>query len=336
MIPKLTLLLLSFSLILPAKNNSGFFKSPEEKANCVNQHGDCDEANNNFANFEKVTKKYESSEGKNHDNYKIPEVMRPVIDIWDGGTGSGSGSGGTALPNYYGFSRRDFLDNAKTYQPDNRLGTCGYVSLIQLMSFYDTFYNDNIIPDNYDRSNEKATSLSSAVANSPGVEPTKWADYPCDGGDLYIASKYREFCFDRMQFDFQSYLTILNNQNRGTDNDSEFKYSIGAWSYKAIFDKMYGDDEVIVSEYDDDYSQSELKQIIKDFISGGDPVVVHIRDESDPNKDNWRYHSVVAYECSGNTIYANFGWGSGSTHRDLFDTSSSKYKYKETFIIFKN
>ena len=321
MIPKLTLLLLSFSLILPAKNIGGFFKSSEEKANYTHQNENNDKARIDFANFEKINEKYGASDDEADDNQIDPEVMVHFDPVLDGG------GGGTSIPNYYGFNRKQFLEKSAKYVPDNRLGTCGYISLIQLLSFYDTFYNDNIIPDQFDRSYQSATTLSGAVSYSPGVEALSSSEYPAS----YSPSAYRDFCFDRFSYCFHSYLTLLHNQDKGTDNNTDFTYSIGAWDYQGMLDKIYGGDKVIVSKYSSTgRSQSQFKQLIKDFIDGGDPVVVHIKDESSSNQDNWRYHSVVAYDYSGDTIYANFGWGSGSTKRSLFDSS---YGYKEIYYV---
>ena len=41
--------------------------------------------------------------------------------------------------------RVTYFYNLCTYSPKNSHGSCGYVSLIQYLSYYDCFYNDSII-----------------------------------------------------------------------------------------------------------------------------------------------------------------------------------------------
>ena len=50
-----------------------------------------------------------------------------------------------------------------TNTPYNRFGSCGYVALSCLLSFYDTYWNDNIIPEQYDQN-------SANINISPGVK----------------------------------------------------------------------------------------------------------------------------------------------------------------------
>lgn len=253
-----------------------------------------------------------------NNNQQTPIINNPLnrmVIVNDGG-----GGGGSSIPNYYGFNRKQFLENSYKYEPWNRIGTCGYISLMQLLSFYDTFYNDNIIPDQYDRSNQSATTLSDAVKYSPGVEPISSSEYPCDGGDNYNAEFYRNFCYDRQSFCFQSYLNILDNQARGIDDNTNFDHSNQFKHYQKILDRLYGEGKAIVNVFDSS-DQNVLKQKIKAFIDGGDPVLVSIVDNRDPDEKKWSYHAVVAYDYSGDTIYANFGRSAkNKTHVDLLNS----------------
>lgn len=42
-----------------------------------------------------------------------------------------------------------YFRNLSKYQPNNLFGTCTFVSLAQILSYMDTFYNDDIIPERY-------------------------------------------------------------------------------------------------------------------------------------------------------------------------------------------
>lgn len=49
------------------------------------------------------------------------------------------------------FNMSDYFRNLYDYSPLNRAGgSCGFVSLINLLTFYDTFFNDDVIPEQYD------------------------------------------------------------------------------------------------------------------------------------------------------------------------------------------
>ena len=45
----------------------------------------------------------------------------------------------------------NYFSNLNTFSPSNKGGSCGFVSLAQVLSYYDTFYNDSIIPEQYDK-----------------------------------------------------------------------------------------------------------------------------------------------------------------------------------------
>lgn len=62
-----------------------------------------------------------------------------------------------------------YFSNLYKYSPMNSYGSCGYVSLIQYLSYYDTFYNDSIIPENYERSQGNVATFEEAFSISPGV-----------------------------------------------------------------------------------------------------------------------------------------------------------------------
>ena len=46
------------------------------------------------------------------------------------------------------FNMTTYFKNLSTYFPKNSYGSCGYVTFIQCLSYYDTFLNDLIIPEN--------------------------------------------------------------------------------------------------------------------------------------------------------------------------------------------
>lgn len=217
------------------------------------------------------------------------------------------------------FNMVTYFENLDTYFPENSVGSCGFVSLIQAMSYYDTFYSDNVIPEVYDRHNTSATTLNEAESSSPGVLHESFYDYNY--------SNYHDFCHATQSNNFQSLLTVLHNINLSTDNQTDFHYSIGAWDYDNVFDSFYGESSgIYVTEYYD-LTQSLYEQAIKSIIDSGNPAIVHI-SKNDPSTNDVIAHSVVAYDYDDDHIYANFGYGVGSTHIPLIGGS---YEYSEIY-----
>ena len=237
----------------------------------------------------------------------------------------------------------NYFSNLLEYSPSNKAGSCGTVSFVQVLSYFDTFYNDSIIPEQYD----KHYSLSSTNINehSPGTLRNSLVTPFAGGMSLrsFAIATYSE-CFDsKIMIDFNN----LNN----TNNDEHFNSSIGVFGKKQMIDTFFSqynlttgiDDDEIGNyyytygelleslsnneDYDslmsliDYYSDAYILDVI-DVIDSGYPVVLSINrglgDNTDPETD-YRYelasrHSVVAYDYETIDdeifLYCNFGWNS--------------------------
>lgn len=65
---------------------------------------------------------------------------------------------------------KDYFSNLTTNYPTNNVGNCGYVAAAMLLSYYDTYWNPNFIPDQYNNSNlTELDSLDDKTFDSPGV-----------------------------------------------------------------------------------------------------------------------------------------------------------------------
>ena len=81
---------------------------------------------------------------------------------------------------------------------DNSKGSCGFVATGMLLSFWDTYWDDNIVPEEYDATTALNEGFIDLYANSPGViqEPDCIADASTEVYDQYIhdyADKYFHF-----------------------------------------------------------------------------------------------------------------------------------------------
>lgn len=208
----------------------------------------------------------------------------------------------------------EYFYNLYEYSPKNSQGSCGYVSLIQYLSYYDSFYNDSIIPEEYERNKGDSSSLQLARTISPGVERQ---NYPGSPEELYT------FINNHKDTDYQMKLMSIVNESMGHSSEN-YSWSIGMWNYYRIFNtipafenttfnfkqvKDFGADakptDSNVMLYFDNFVKSELDK--------GNPVILHIAKYNDQTKTNDNYHSVVAYYYDNQGIHANFGWGNDST-----------------------
>ena len=210
-------------------------------------------------------------------------------------------------PNFYAFtdfSMENYFHHLSDYSPRNLEGSCAYVSLIQVMSYYDTFLNDTIIPNAYDKYSNNITTLSQAMNVAPGVirEDMSYSLY----GSVY------NFCHATSSYNFQSKLMTLYNDYVGTDNPNDFNTHFNGCYYQNLLNYYYQDDNYATVTVFQCYSNSDYETTIKSYIDSSTPVILHIRDS------NYNAHSVVAYDYDSNHIYANYGWYSSDTHCDIY------------------
>ena len=48
------------------------------------------------------------------------------------------------------FTMRNYFNNLHANQSRNHFGTCGYVAIASILTYADTFINDNIVPEQYE------------------------------------------------------------------------------------------------------------------------------------------------------------------------------------------
>lgn len=222
------------------------------------------------------------------------------------------------------YNMVDYFKNLYEYSPNNNLGSCGYVSLIQLLSYYDTFINDNVIPSSYEQKNTSSLMFEKSIKSSPGVMRNQY--YTSE----FIS--YEEFCNYYSDSDLQSSFTLIQNEILKNDPNSEyneFNHSIGLWNYQNMLSKFYQNNNFLNVETLSNVTNKEYINNIKRYIDNGQPVVVHILKE-DANGNQSGHHSVVAYDYDENYIYANFGWGISSTHMPLL---GGDYNYNVIYYI---
>ena len=82
------------------------------------------------------------------------------------------------IKEYYDY-KSSYFDNLTYNFGMNYKGSCGYIAIAMLLSYYDTFLSDDIIPENYDVISNGNQNDMIERRNSPGTRK----DIICDAND---------------------------------------------------------------------------------------------------------------------------------------------------------
>ena len=221
-----------------------------------------------------------------------------------------------------------YFDNLTHNFGVNYRSTCGYISIGMLLSYYDTFLNDNIIPESYDVASIGTTSNIISRRNSPGVvrdiieAPD---DYDYDN-DTYVfnldAYEYYDEIFALSQTSFHAHL-VVRGKKLGYYNFSD-NYNPGIITFlelKSILNDHFSTtlssfnfDYEIISINDNMYYNSTIHSNVRKFtidqIKAGNPVLLTIYKNQNIG------HAVIAYDYDESTdaIYCHMGYGADMTH----------------------
>ena len=193
----------------------------------------------------------------------------------------------------------------------NTHGTCSFVALSMLLSFYDSYWNDNYIAENFEEVSfyEAPTHLPNSMCNpsfdteSPGVISEAFENV----ADL-TQSEYVSFISNTSGTYFQSYLINLA-YSMFDDYCFETNNSYGLTlyeqtqllSYYLIYCRNITSLEAVICSYSDILT---IKEEIIDDIVDGVPLVLNVYSPK------FGYHSVIAYDYDDldDEIYVHAGW----------------------------
>ena len=245
--------------------------------------------------------------GPNLKNLKCSEECSKTIRIESKSMSSTAGSDDDCD---YTHSLRNQMYNyfyhMYDYSPSNYYGTCGYVSLIQVLSYYDNFYDDRIIENTYNnfKKNQSSYLLDSELI-SPGVAK---GDYKNQYGSL--AGTVTATCSFDYQYELiRRYKEYLASKDSNKNTIITYSNSLGAYQALELVNNCLNYKPKNYSFYQyKDLQQNEYLIKIKSSIDKGFPVIVNIGKISNENNNINDGHAVVAYDYLNNNIYANFGW----------------------------
>lgn len=256
-----------------------------------------------------------SSDGST-ETYVLPTVN---LDLSDN-----ENSGETRV---FSFSKDTYFAHLSSYLAMNQntnpsdashSGTCSYVALIGLLSYYDAFMNDNVIPEQYDHGLTGATTYDAMVVQSPGVLRQS-----------YSAAGFADFASyvnATLETDLESKL-IKNAQNLLIDHS----YSIPVSSVQTLLNTFYGGSSplavsILFDELNRPSTELGAMSLIRDSIAAGNPVVFGAVQSGESTSG----HACIAFKNgeTSNTVLRNLcDEGANQGTYELLSGEHSSFAY---------
>lgn len=210
------------------------------------------------------------------------------------------------------------LDNNFSYNPNN---SCTFVSTTMLLSYYDTFLNDDIIPEKYDVASE-------SLLESPGV---LYESITSTDDDIYsqelIAMK--EYSLQGLLFDISNKLGFGYSSITNSNREAVLRYYFS--NYTPL---QYGIDYTFSYTILND-SLNDLA-IMKNEIDNSRPVIINydFQEVDDTGKGLQRLgHSAIAYSYNESAIYCHIGDKEFANYQYNNVLSNDFFILKEVFSI---
>ena len=237
----------------------------------------------------------------------------------------------------YSNFKDSYFDNLTNNFGMNCKGSCGYVAIGMLLSYYDTYLNGNIVSENYDVNSVGFETDMVERHNSPGSMKETSLNPSLEGSGMtlseYWDSVSNQDYYDRlMQLNDKSLHAKLAEIGHGIDvqegNGEDYSLATGFDSRKKVLIKYLSS----ISGYREgiDYTLAEkqttsstVRQWVINEIKNGYPVMLSIA-----SKDGKNNHVVIAYhyDDSSDKIYCHMGWNASTTHSIVTDYGYQTYK----------
>lgn len=235
---------------------------------------------------------------------------------------------------YSSFIQEYFMQ--LTAHGHNYHGSCGFVALGMWLTFFDTYWNDNVVATNYDHMgkyvcyNNKTVTFNSPGLNDPYLGKDNSLTNPKNIND-YINYMIN----DQSSTNLYAYLMKIArdlgyaNGMLGLTEDDILDVLLTYLSTRSLRDSFaftsYFPDVDPKSTYPGKtYTYSEfMRQNIITYVKLGIPVFAFIEGKKG-NTD--LAHIVIAYDYdeSIDVLYAHFGWGFTDDHENIYSNNYSQ------------
>lgn len=235
---------------------------------------------------------------------------------------------------------KDYFRNLETNYPTNNVENCGYVAAAMLLGYYDTYWNPDFIPDQYNNDDlTELDSLDDKTFDSPGVNDIHedlWVNYqPMTAPDENSPEWYKKQYQENEEAAYRDYLDrmlarqdesfvallyqnaidigLLDPENKPTLRTTIQKVAATVNNYIANNSTLAG--KVIMDYMDlsrvegntETRKRNNLRKLAIERLKAGQPIIFGGRSA---NKVG---HICIAYDYieDGNKIIIHCGWKGG-------------------------
>lgn len=227
-----------------------------------------------------------------------------------------------------------YFRNLKDNMGENIKGSCGYVALGMLLSYYDTYLDDSIIPEKYDCVSQGTDSNMNSRKNSPGI--------------------YNDNILFGQLLSNKSYLNEMqikaNNESKPSLHAKLITIgaSLGFYQYDDMFPcgtTLSNRNKILQAylkeikglqvgiDYSVDFIISDsdsnaVEDFIKEHVKQSYPVLVG----ADNSNDKSSSHAFIAYHLENDDLYGNMGWTNSSKY-SFYKISNKFNRYHSAMVL---
>ncbi len=227
------------------------------------------------------------------------------------------------------FYAPHYFSNLEYNFGNNYFGTCGYVATGMLLSFWDTYWDDNIIPEQFDNiANLEYNKLSYGL-ESPGIYRENEILNGITINDYYeVVENYSDTYFQLLLIkmvkeEFNSFELDSASITGLYWNDYIDLYNYYIYNYRG-----YSTSDVDFIGYGGIGSGAKKSENVRNYainlVKKGIPVKLGIGHNYDSYDGT---HAVVAYDYNEakDELYCHFGWGPNTTHVTIESLGYTSY-----------
>lgn len=222
----------------------------------------------------------------------------------------------------------------------NTHGSCGYVAAAMMLSYYDTYLDDNIISEQYDKEGfiNSSLDLSNTNNESPGIEREVNSLCPTNSGVSKLkdldSENYWKVVENHWRIYFHLYLIKLAEEefNMYHDTlgvleeggiqvpiDSDNPCASAMLHQKSLIEYyLYDVKNYTSSDVSLEYTNTDVRNFAINKIKNGQPVMLLLGGTTG-------FHFVIAYDLddkgtadnSDDDIYAHYGWYDDTVHINI-------------------
>lgn len=220
----------------------------------------------------------------------------------------------------------------------NYKGSCGYVALGQLLSYYDSYLDDYIIDDTYDVASTGTGTNMISRNNSPGVlnDTISYSEFSpyADSIDELSAKDYFSIIQKKTSTSLHAKLITMGEAKGYYDYKDDTNPCGTTYTQRKTILEQYLKEIGLSSDYYEivtfsNSKTSKVKAFIKKYIDLGYPVLTSVRNASKNIG-----HAVICYDYDDTNIYCNMGWtGSNSYTHTAIESRYDTYRNAMVLII---